>query len=212
MRGFAVPPALAGGEPAERRKEWPGSWSGQVESNEVVLAVKEAPKADAGKPVDGLQLTMSADRTETSMKADGGFEPFKLTLTFTNVGDQPLKLNTYFPLQDFTSASPEQVILRREKQPIDSLPRPVRAEDVVTLKPKEKWTGEAYWPGPAGSRYAVRNPAKLSLVRTYAFEPTQAEREAHPFFDGVWTGRLKSNEVSLTIKEAPKADAGKPTP
>ena len=46
--------------------------------------------------VDGLKLTLSADKNETWMQPDGkNAVPVKLKLTFTNVSDKPIKLNAY---------------------------------------------------------------------------------------------------------------------
>lgn len=51
-----------------------------------------ARQGDGGKPVNGLQLTLSTDKTETVMKADGSnAEPVQLKLTFTNVSDNESK-------------------------------------------------------------------------------------------------------------------------
>ena len=55
-----------------------------------------AREPEGGKPVNGLKLTLSADKTETVMKADGSnAEPVKLKMTFTNVSDKPIKLDAY---------------------------------------------------------------------------------------------------------------------
>ena len=83
---------IGGDEPQAKRTIW-------LESNELELKVREKEDGKAqpeGGAVEGLKLTLSADKTETVMKPDGGdADPVKLKLTFTNVGDKPIKLNAY---------------------------------------------------------------------------------------------------------------------
>src|SRR5262249_27177816 len=55
-----------------------------------------ASEQPAGPAVNGLKLSLTADKTGTVMKADGSnAEPVKLRLTFTNVSNKPIKLDTY---------------------------------------------------------------------------------------------------------------------
>src|SRR5262249_32087642 len=71
-----------------------------VESNELALQVREKAPAGNRNAAKGLKLTLSADKTETSLDPGSyyGAVPVPLKLTFTNTSDQPIRLNAYiFP-------------------------------------------------------------------------------------------------------------------
>ena len=56
-------------------------------------ALKKEPAA--GPAVNGLQLTLTADTTEIAFRDGKIGKSASLKLTFTNVGDKPIKFNAY---------------------------------------------------------------------------------------------------------------------
>lgn len=66
--------------------------------------ITEATTQPAGEAVNGLKLSLSADKADLKIKPDANdkstpqsydFDPVWLTLTFTNVSDKPIKLDLY---------------------------------------------------------------------------------------------------------------------
>ena len=72
-------------------------------SNAAPLPPAEAKKEEpaAGPTVNGLKLSLSADKAETVMKPDGkNAEPVALKLTITNVSDKPMRVAEQISLLD----------------------------------------------------------------------------------------------------------------
>jgi RNA polymerase sigma factor (sigma-70 family) len=193
-----------------------GSWTGKLDSNEVELKVKRAGNAAAGNEVNGLKLSLSADKTETVMKADGSnAEPVKLSLTFTNVSDKPLKLDAY----DFVWRHLQMKLTGPDAQSIEVTRKLVDWKKVAptaahfpTLQPQQQWTAAACVtlpgevaivdpkvdPGTYYQQFVFRKPGQYRVQLTY----TCAEVWNHPLAKETWTGSLTSNEVVLTMKLA----------
>jgi len=186
------------------------SWAGKLDSNEVVLKVKPAGNAAAGKEVNGLKLSLSADRTETAMKPDGSnAEPVKLTLTFINVSDQPIKLDAYLPRMKFEVTSPDPKMLRT-KGAQEYSPAAGFGRNATLIQPGQSWSwSEKVLPFPGWLEggnatrfeYLVQQPGVCRLKCSY----TSGNNEPA----GNWTGTLTSNELALTVKPAGNANAGK---
>jgi len=71
----------------------PGQPTKATQVKQQVLSQETAAGGKSGV-TKGLKLTLSADKTETSMKPDGSNAvPVKLKLTFTNVSKKPIKAN-----------------------------------------------------------------------------------------------------------------------
>jgi len=196
-----------------------GIWTGTLSSNEIVLKVKPADekKADAGPAVDGLTLSLSADKTETFMKADGSdAEPVKLKLTFTNASDKPIKLNAYdFRLSQIRGAvkppDNQDVKVRRVGVDRAKLPPPT-AGDFPVIQPGKTWAYELLtFPGPVpdgASMISVYTVLKPGLYRlTFTYKPVAGLTDEAK---GSWSGELVSNELTIAVKPADekKADAG----
>jgi hypothetical protein len=186
-------------------------WTGALTSNEIVLRVKKAEekKPLAGQAVNGLQLSLSADKTEVTMKADGSDpEPARLKLTFTNVSDQPIKLNTYdFRLSQLRGElrSPDNKIVRiRRGVDRGSMPKPI-ASDFPVIQPGKTWVYDKLaFPGgvPDGaamvSVYTMVKPGVHRLRLIYKPLPDQAGEAGQ----GSWSGEVVSNELQITAKPA----------
>lgn len=167
------------------------------------------PKEPAGgKEVNGLKLTLSADRAETVMKADGSnAEPVKLSLTFTNVSDKPIKLN---PLSlwrvpsnredakdffRFTITGPDKDSVRAEDRNIRATMTAVTEADLAEIKPGASLTKEI-------SILKEGGPIIYSLLKAGEYRVrADYTGKTLPGLD-LWTGTLASNEMVLTVKPA----------
>jgi RNA polymerase sigma factor (sigma-70 family) len=200
---------------AQNKPERTGSWSGTITSNELTLKVRPAP-------VNGLKLTLSADKTETVMKADGSnAEPVKLSLTLTNVSDKPITLDTY----DFVWRhlqmrlnGPDAESVGVSRKVVEWEKRAPVAGDFPTLQPKEQWTaaGRITLPGDVAivdpkadpgtyyQQFTFRKPGQYRVQLTYACK----EVWDHPLVKDTWVGVVASNELILTVKPAGAAAKG----
>jgi hypothetical protein len=171
-------PAIEPGKPGEPRK-------------------KEAP---TGTAVNGLQLGLTADKDEISVK-DG--KPAVLRLTFTNVGDKAIKLNAYdfrwVLIRGEVKAAPADSVEHR-RAVADRKPAPPKAADFPELNPGQSWsfdTGLSF-PGPipqggnALDFYSVAKPGEFRIKFTYVSKKIDS-----PLANGIWTGELVSNEVVI---------------
>jgi RNA polymerase sigma factor (sigma-70 family) len=195
-------------------------WAGTLTTNELVLKVKPAGDADAGKPVNGLKLTLSADRTETVMKPIGtNAEPVKLKLTFTNVSEKPIKLNTHalFALSRLrleVTGPDAGSVLKVIEEGVERVFRGLIADDIITLKPGENWSvKEVAFPGRietlARTDYTFLKPGDYRIRWVYAPDPMHLK---DPLAADSWTGTLTSNELVLKVKPADGKEANKPSP
>ncbi|MBL8798152.1 MAG: hypothetical protein JNM56_29920, partial [Planctomycetia bacterium] len=193
-----------------------GSWTGKLESNELVLRVKSAENAAAGQPVNGLQLTLTADQLETTMQADGkNAVPVKLSLVFTNVGDRPIKLDVYDLVwrhlrMDLTGPDAESIGVTR--QLVEWSKRAREARDYPTLQPQQRYEANAIItlpgqvaivdpqaaPGTYYQNFAFRKPGAYRLLLTYACPQV----DGNPLAKDSWTGVVASNEVVLMVSPA----------
>ena len=189
------------------------SWSGELVSNELVIAVKaEQPKKEAAGPVvNGLQLSLTADKIETFISRDGKTEtPITFKLTFANVGDKAIKFNAF----DYTFSRIKGEV---KAMPADSLKfslyGPGRkkiiplAGDFLEIKSGQSWSHAKRYEFPgtiiAGSsmfaRYTVLKPGEFRVKFSY-----NSPRDDSPFAKDMWIGELVSNEVVIAVKaEAP---------
>jgi hypothetical protein len=187
--------------------------------------VKDAPKKPTGgKEVDGLQLTLSAETTKTVQKVDpnagnpdkipgGGAEPIKLTLTFTNVGQKKLKLNTFEADRRLITpevADPEGKELkltfyRSRVTGTIALITPKEA-DYPVLEPGKSWTLEKTFPGvwvnlPIANAQVYVLPKKGDYKIRFNYEN---KKDDAPVAAGAWTGKATSNDLTITVKAAEK--------
>jgi hypothetical protein len=171
---------------------------------------KEAKKNEpAGPVVNGLQLSLSADKTETIISKDGKTEkPVALKLTFTNVSDKPIKFNAY----DFNwsrtkgevKALPADAVMV-QLAAVDRILPPPRAEDFLEIKPGQTWSPnlKPSFPGtfPQGvatiAFYQVAKPGEFRIKFTY-----NSPKIDDPLANGIWIGELVSNEIVITVKES----------
>ncbi|MBI1914878.1 MAG: sigma-70 family RNA polymerase sigma factor [Planctomycetes bacterium] len=181
-------------------------WTGTVVANEVTFSVKEAGIIGNAPPekdgtAKGLKLTLSADRTETTLRPDGSdAAPVKLRLTFTNVSDRPVRLNVtdraikpsthsvqYRVRFRCTGPGPGSVEALVEEIKRPPLPPPA-AVDFPVLQPGKSWSpawaiafpGELMEGPFRGVLYRLRKPG------TYKLRCTHED--------------LESNELELTVK------------
>jgi hypothetical protein len=171
---------------------------------------KEAKKKEpAGPVVNGLQLSLSADKTETIISKDGKTEkPIALKLTFTNVSDKAIKFNAY----DFkwsrtkgeVKALPADAVTVQLAAADRILPTP-KAEDFLEIKPGQTWSPnlKPSFPGtfPQGvgtiAFYQVAKPGEFRIKFTY-----NSPKIDDPLAKGIWIGGLVSNEIVITVKES----------
>jgi hypothetical protein len=139
------------------------------------------------------------------MQADGkNAEPVKLTLTFANVSDKPIKLATgrmWFGKVKGTIAVGDAQALATRNIVADFDPRVAKMEDFVTIQPKTTWT----WPhnlafperfpvgGTTTGIHRVLKPETFRIQFSYTYAPETA---------GSWTGTLESNEVVVKVVPA----------
>ncbi len=164
--------------------------------------------SQGGQPVDGLALKLTADHAATGMRADGSnAEPVKLTLTFRNVGDRPLKLDTYeiaYRSLRLQVKGPDARSFDEEIAALDYImPAPV-AKDFPELAPGKEWAFTCSFPGPFGidRNFILHRPGTYRLH----FQYTARDTEKNEFAAGRWLGTALSNELELHVKGA-AADA-----
>lgn len=198
-----------------------GCWAGELVSNELTIQVKQA-----GAAFNGLRLALSADNTETAMKADGSnAEPVNLALTFSNVSDKPIKLDTY----DFTAShcrlevsGPDGDSVQAGRALVNRGIMPPSAGAVLpVIQPGQSYTQAVTglmvydpfvrdqvaradplaFPGvfyqPLGTRieYTLKKPGAYRLKWTYR---NDAQNKANE--NKTWAGELTSNEFVLQVK------------
>ena len=211
---------------SERAK---GAWIGSVTSNEVVLRVTppdmQLPEAvkhpvflgpvaaepvaekPAGKPDEAgetLKLTLAAEKTELKMGADGKVEPTKLTLTFTNVSDKPIKLNTYrwgLLMMKLDVKGPDADSVREGRVRFTLIANPPKPEDFPVLDPGKSWTdkNQPNFPGLFGQvAYILLKPGEYR-VRVIYNSPENEFAAVTKEAAGYWIGGLTSNEIVLKV-------------
>lgn len=187
----------------------------------IVVKLRKQPQA-----VNGLKLTLSADKTETVMKADGSdAEPVTLTATFSNVSDKQIKLCNYdyamFSNFKYEVTGPDGKLLKPEpylapgtvfEEPKDS--------DFPLIKPgtnRQRPVSFPYYDSIIDGRgfYSFKTPGEYRIKISYSYSgvpipPNQQSTEnmerANKTAAGSWTGTLLSNELVLTVKPAPKVE------
>jgi len=175
---------------------------GSFSTSPVTVRVRSADE-----PVGGLKLTLAAEKAETTLGPDGkAVVPVKLKLTFTNVGQAPLKLD----LRDLAWASlvPDVEVSAGVAARIDAikLPNrkspPARAEDCPTLDPGKSYVfADLAFPGDCGRRrFARSGPAGPVTVRLRINYRPHAPAAGDKLAEGCWTGKVRSNEVSFSIR------------
>jgi RNA polymerase sigma factor (sigma-70 family) len=176
-------------------------------------AEQAAPKPPALKPVGGLKLTLSADKAQTVMNAEGSnAEPVKLQFTFTNVGDKPLKLDMsplpYLVGTELEVTGPDPKSVRFVRKEAEFQLRAARAEDFHLLKPGEKWTRTIHFPTEefCWGHYYLLKPGEYRIRATYKLP----KESPTPLAKGSWTGTVFSNPFVLKVLRNPEPDRGGP--
>ncbi len=161
-----------------------------------------------GVPVDGLRLALSAEKSETVMKADGSnAEPVELKLTFTNVSDKPIKLDTYvleYRRLEFQAIGFDPEDIHIEITEFDLEIAPPTAKDFPVIQPGQSWSPNRTTSFPGGIpqkidravHYFIRKPGTYKLRYTY----DNQKPSTSPLAKGSWTGRVKSNEFVLRVR------------
>jgi len=171
------------------------------------LAGTQKKEQAAGPIANGLQLVLTADTTEITLKDGKVGKPTALKLTFTNVSDKPIKFNAY----DFSWSRIKGNV---KAQPADSMTirrlaadrkiRPPVAGDFFEIKPGQTWSpgDRLVFPGSfpenVGAKvvYEVVKPGEFRIRFTY-----NSPKIDDPLANGIWTGELVSNEVVITAKK-----------
>lgn len=165
-------------------------------------------KEQAGPVVNGLQLTLSADTTETMISKDGKTEkPVTLKLTFTNVSDKAIKFNAYdfswSRIKGEVKAMPADAV-RMLRLAADRKLAPPVAGDSFEIKPGQNWSpaNKLAFPGSlpenVGAKvvYEVVSPGEFRVRFRYSSAMIDS-----PLAKDIWTGELVSNEVVITVKK-----------
>ena len=170
------------------------------------------PEVKGGPVVNGLQLTLSADKTDTVMKADGdNVEPVQLKFTFTNVSDKPITLDTYhlpWRIMKPTLTGPDAASIRRDKMMGGIGIGPAQAEDFPVLAPGQSWSRTLGF--PKGLLDPQEGLVLVALVKPgqyriqFSYDHPKVLNE--PLAAKSWTGKLLSNEFVLTVHPAPNPE------
>ena len=165
------------------------------------------PQLQKAEAVKGLQLTLAAGKAETILKADGSNAvAVPLILTFTNTGDKPLKLDSYYlPYKHITLkvSGPNGKSVHIEELPVDRKMRPPLKEDFPEIKTDDNWWPAAAFsfPGVVGDvSYVLLDPGEYRVKVIYA----NPEVNKSEFAAGSWVGSVTSNEILLTVLPAKK--------
>jgi hypothetical protein len=174
---------------------------------------KEAKKKDnAGPAVNGLRLSLSADKTETVISKEGKIEkPVALKLTFTNVSEKAIKFNAFDfhfsrmkgDVKAMPADSMKSALIAADRKPFFP-----KAGDFPEIKPGETWSYDRHlaFPGsiPEGgstfAQYSVIKPGEFRVKFTY-----NSPKIDDPLAKDIWIGELVSNEVAITVKAAKEA-------
>lgn len=170
--------------------------------------VKEEPKG--GPPVKGLKLVLTADKTETTLNADGTVEPVKLTVRFTNVSDKPIKLDAYYLTYRKLALGvkgPDEESLEKPVAGIDLVMEKAAARDYPMIAPGKDWAFDCTFPGKYGIDrwFLVKKPGTFRIQFTY----TLKNAEENEFAANSWTGEAVSNEIEVKAKDPPAGNAVK---
>jgi len=161
-------------------------------------------KLGAGGGVNGLQLTLRADRREVEIENGKIATRAKLKLMLVNVGDKAIKLNTYdfywSRIRSEVKATPADSMSTTQIAADRKLVEP-QAADFPEIKPGETWTftRDLTFPGAlpqGGSRlmeYDVSKPGEFRIRVKYMSSAIDV-----PAAQGAWTGEIDSNEIVIT--------------
>lgn len=202
------------GDDRLRREAGGETWTGKAFSPPVGVTVGgEKPAAAAtagvepaqgvGEAVNGLKLTLAAEKTELKILPPDRTETTKLTFSFTNVSDKPIKLDTYdlvWSRLKLDVEGPDAQSVRIVKRLIDRDLASPRAQDYPTIEPGKSLTYAYHptFPGDFGENvYFLLKPGEYHIRVTYAC--TEAHQELSEHAKGSWTGSVTSNEVVLRV-------------
>ena len=163
-----------------------------------------------GASVNGLQLTLSAKKPGTVMKADGSdVEPIDLLVTFKNVGKKPLRVDAFLPwARHFVVevAEPHGRPATRFPQGLRRTVRSPSVDEYPELGPGESYhaSGQIGTTLSTYSRfpYSFSKPGKYRVRLRYVNPAVEGvEDHEHLVKQGKnwWTGEVTSNEIVLTV-------------
>jgi hypothetical protein len=169
---------------------------------------------EPGKPIDGLKLSLEVEQADLQLtplnlrraRADTphyGCKGTRLTLTFTNVGEQPIKLNRHdfeFARLHLVAEGPgKNSVWSRNMAPLmDRAVAAPQAGDFPTIAPGKSLTitPSGRFPGRLGSwQFKLRDPGEYTLKVVYLNRAMRAK--VPKFMLGQWTGAVTSNVVKL---------------
>ena len=187
-----------------------GAWTGTVASNDVVFTVGEA-----GAPVNGLKLTIAADKTEMKMtplnlrratrdQAHYKIEPVALTVTLANVSDKPIKVDAYdlvWSRLRFLVDGPAEHSVVVTQRMVDRQMRLPDAGDYPVIEPGKSWTlaRAISFPGDVGGNtYVLNAPGEYRVKIVYSVPELRVGSNAVSVLtSGIWRGTVVSNELAL---------------
>ncbi len=178
----------------------------------LVASAIPAHGADPGQPINGLKLTLTADKTDLQMSAlqlrratpdtpSYGCESTKLNLTFQNVSDKPIKLDVYdltwvhlkLSVTGPNDKSVTVIELEADRQLV-----PPKATDYPVMEPGKSHSVEVTFPGQMGSRrYVLMRPGRYVATVSYVNPNPPGDIKPLPLAVGAWMGTVTSNAVAF---------------
>ena len=134
----------------------------------------------------------------------------KVTLTFTNTGDEPLTLNTYTLTDDrlqLAMSGPDGGSVVQQQYRARNMRVPPNETDYPVLPPGGHWTMTMPLSFPDGQvggfHYLLRQTGSYHLRFLYTFAPNKAELASEdPRIHASFQGAVASNMLTLTLVEA----------
>ena len=198
-----------------------GAWTGTLASNTLVLKCVLPGTEPERRPepavvneeklvVNELKVLLETEQKVIRLKATAGargtvayepVEPATLTFSLQNIGDKPVKFNTWnfvTSLVTLNVTGPDKDSVRAEKLAFKLRSAPPEQSDFPVIEPRTAWTleGPFQFPGVVGSTsFAVLKPGVYRLSFTYTVTPEMLKRT--PLAEGCWTGTATSSEIVI---------------
>ena len=174
-------------------------------------ATSSADVTPGDEAVNGLKFSIAAEKTalkltpierdkSTPNSPEYSPEITKLTLTFTNISDKPIKLNLY----DYAWSSLNfdlrfdglPVMVDDLRALVDREMMPPAEMHYPTIEPGKSLALEAAFPGRIGGRALMLDkPGEYQLKVTYSPHQIEVAGKGPEFTRGAWSGAVTSNEI-----------------
>ncbi len=188
-----------------------GLWIGSVTSNELVFKVGgNLTEAELTAGVVALDVRKDSEILALGVDPSAPLDPraprftvkpMKLTLTFTNRTEKPVKLDAYdLPWRlmglKVVPIEGDCVRLQDTRADVKRTPPEPRAEDFPIIEPGKSWTlpAKVDLPGTFGGvACSIVSPGRFNFYVSYV--ATAESRLATPLAEGCWTGTAVNQDV-----------------